>query len=82
MTKITASAAARGFAALLARVERGEEVVITKREIPVAIISPYRLPAMTAERQALIDHAIKLMKKGLPWPEGIGPFTRDEMHER
>jgi antitoxin (DNA-binding transcriptional repressor) of toxin-antitoxin stability system len=73
----------RRFAALLVRVERGEEVIITKRGTPVAILSPYRPPAMKPERQAAIDRAIKLMKKGLPWPDGVGPpFTRDEMHER
>ena len=82
MTKITARDATRGFAALLKRVERGEQVVITKHGRPVAVLSPYRAAAMTPERQAAIDRAIKLMEKGLSWPEGVGPFTRDEMHER
>jgi prevent-host-death family protein len=83
MKTITAREANQGFSDLLAQVERGEEVLITKRGKPVAVISPYRAPAMTPERQAAIDRAIKLMEKGLPWPEGVGPpFTRDEMHER
>jgi prevent-host-death family protein len=82
MKTMTAREANHGFSDLLARVERGEEVLITKRGTPVAVLSPYRPPAMTSERQAAIDHAIKLMAKGLPWPEGVGPFTRDEMHER
>jgi antitoxin (DNA-binding transcriptional repressor) of toxin-antitoxin stability system len=62
-------------------VERGEEILITKRGSPVAILSPYR-PPMVAERQAAIDHAIGLMTKGLPWGDAEPPFTREEMHER
>jgi prevent-host-death family protein len=82
MKKITVRGASLRFSALLAQVERGERVLITKRGKPVAILSPYQPPAMTAERQAAIDHAIKLMEKGLDWPDGAVPFTRDEMHER
>jgi prevent-host-death family protein len=82
MTKITASKATRQFAALLARVERGEEVVITKRGMPVAVISPYRARAMTPERQAAVARAIELMTKGLAWGDAGPPFARDEMHER
>ncbi len=36
---------------------------------------------MTSEREAAVDHALRLMMKGLPWGEAK-PFTRDEMHER
>jgi prevent-host-death family protein len=87
MKKFTVRSANLRFSALLAHAERGETVLITKRGKPVAMLSPYRPPAqppaMTAERKAAIDHAIKLMEKGLDWPEGVGPpFTRDEMHER
>jgi prevent-host-death family protein len=82
MKTMTAREANHGFSDLLARVERGEEVLITKRGAPVAVISPYRPPTMTAERMAAVDHALKLMTKGLPWGEAIRPFTRDEMHER
>jgi len=82
MKTITAREANHGFSDLLARVERGEEVLITKRGSPVAVISPYRPPVMTPERRAAIDHALKLMTKGLPWGERLRRFTRDEMHER
>jgi prevent-host-death family protein len=82
MMEITASDAAQNLAAPLARVERGEDILITKRGTPVAILSPYRPLAMTPERHAAVTRAIELMEKGLPWPEGVGPFTRDEMHER
>jgi prevent-host-death family protein len=82
MKTMTAREANHGFSDLLARVERGEEVVITKRGTPVAVLSPYRRPAMTPERQAAIARAIELMAKGLPWGDAEPPFTRDEMHER
>jgi prevent-host-death family protein len=81
MRKIPVRKASRAFSRLLARVERGEEILITKRGKPVAVISPYR-PRVTADRRAAIDHALKLMTKGLPWGETLPPFTRDEMHER
>jgi prevent-host-death family protein len=82
MKTITAREANQGFSELLTRVERGEEVLITKRGNPVAIISPYRASAMTPERQAAIAHAIELMTKGLAWGDEEPHFSRDEMHER
>jgi prevent-host-death family protein len=82
MKTVTAREANQGFSDLLAKVERGEEVLITKRGNPVAVLSPYRTPAMTPERQAAIAHAIELMTKGLDWGEDEPHFTRDEMHER
>ncbi|HEV2954964.1 MAG TPA: type II toxin-antitoxin system prevent-host-death family antitoxin [Xanthobacteraceae bacterium] len=82
MKTMTAREANHGFSDLLARVERGEEVLITKHGTPVAVVSPYRPPAMTPERKAAIDHALKLMAKGLPWGDKFRRFTRDEMHER
>jgi prevent-host-death family protein len=82
MKAVSARDANHGFSALLSRVERGEEVLITKRGQPVAVLSPYRPAAMTAERQAAIEHAIKVMAKGLPWGSALRNFTRDDMHER
>jgi len=81
MKKVTVRDANRGFSALLAQVERGEPVLITRRGNPVAILLPYGAP-MTAPRQAAIDHARELMKKGLAWGEEELHVTRDEMHER
>jgi prevent-host-death family protein len=82
MKKVNARAANQGFSALLSEVEAGEEILITRHGRPVAILGPYRPLAMTAERQKAIGRAIKLMEKGLPWGDGLGGFTRDEMHER
>jgi prevent-host-death family protein len=82
MKTISARQANHGFSDLLAQVEQGEEILITKRGNPVAIISPYRAPAMTPERQAAIARVAELMEKGLAWREEEPHFTRDEMHER
>jgi prevent-host-death family protein len=83
MRSVTAREANQGFSELLSQVEKGEEIVITKRGQPVAVLSRYRPPEMTPERQAAIERAIAVMKKGLPW-EGkeFRTYTRDEMHER
>jgi prevent-host-death family protein len=82
MKTFTAREANHRFSQLLSQVEHGEEVVITKRGQPVAVLSPYRPAAMTAERQAAIAHAIEVMAKGLPWGGAWRNFSRDEMHER
>jgi antitoxin (DNA-binding transcriptional repressor) of toxin-antitoxin stability system len=58
----------------LSRVERGEEILITKRSRPVALLSPYRPPRQIPERQAAIDNAIKVMAQGLPWGAAVQPY--------
>lgn len=82
MRTVTARDANQGFSDLLSRVEDGEEVVITRHGKPVAVMAPYRTPAMTPERLAAIEHAVAVMEEGLPWGQGFRTFSRDEMHER
>ena len=86
MKIVSARQANHAFSELLARVERGEEILITKRSKPVAVLRPYRPPLMTPERQKAIAHAVDVMAKGLPWilPRGgaLRKFEREEMHER
>jgi prevent-host-death family protein len=82
MKTVSARQANQEFSAVLSRAERGEEVLITKHNKPVAVLSPYRASAMTAERKRTIRHAVNLMKKGLPWGDALPPFTRDDMHDR
>jgi prevent-host-death family protein len=82
MKTVSARQANHEFSSLLARAERGEDILITKRSKPVAILSPYRPPAMTAERKKAIQHAIHVMTKGLSWGDTVPKFSRDEMHER
>jgi prevent-host-death family protein len=67
---------------LLARVEQGEDVLITKRGRPIAVLSPYQHQATIAERESALSRALALMDEGLPWGEALQPFARDEMHER
>src|SRR6516162_10080419 len=67
MKTVSARQANHDFSELLSRVERGEEILITKRSKPVALLSPYHPPRLTPERQAAIDHAIEVMAQGLSW---------------
>jgi prevent-host-death family protein len=82
MKTVSARQANHEFSDLLSRVERGEEILITKRSKPVAILVPYRPPHMTPERKKAIRHALDLMTKGLAWGNALPRFHRDEMHER
>jgi len=66
MKTVSARQANHEFSELLSSVERGEEVLITKRPKPVAVLPPYRPPLLTPERQKAIDHAIEVMARGLP----------------
>jgi prevent-host-death family protein len=82
MKTVNARRANHEFSALLSRAERGEEILIIKHNKPVAVLSPYRSPATTAERKRAIRYALQLMKKGLPWGDALPRFARDEMHDR
>jgi prevent-host-death family protein len=82
MKTVSARQANHEFSDLLSRAERGEQILITKRRKPVAVLSPYRPPLMTAEREIAIQHAIEVMAKGLSWGGSLQSFKRDEMHER
>lgn len=65
MKTASARQANHEFSELLSRVERGEEILITKRNKPMALLSPYRPPLLTPERRVAIDHATDVMAKGL-----------------
>ena len=82
MKVVSARQANHEFSDLLSRVERGEEILITKRSKPIAVLSPYRLSAMTPEREEAIRHAVAVMEKGLGWGAALRKFKRDEMHAR
>jgi prevent-host-death family protein len=82
MKTVSARQANHEFSALLARAEHGEEILITKHNKPIAVLSPYRAPTITAERKKAIQHAINAMNKGLRWGDALPRFTRDEMHDR
>ena len=46
MKTVSARQANLDFAKLLSRVERGEEILITKRSKPVALLCPYQPPRL------------------------------------
>ena len=78
MKTVSARQANLDFAKLLSRVECGEEILITKRSKPVALLSPFQPLRLTPKRQA----AIEVIAQGPPWDAALRTFTRDEMHER
>lgn len=80
MRTVSARAANQGFSTILAQAEAGEEVVITRRGTPVAVLRPFPDPADTPERQALVASVVAEIEAGLPLQ--ARRFTRDEMHER
>jgi prevent-host-death family protein len=80
MKTVSARDANQHFSKLLARVEAGEEVVITRRGRPVARMVAAR-PKLTGEQRAkALAELNKIMDRG--YRLGGKPLTRDEMHER
>jgi prevent-host-death family protein len=80
MKSISARDANQAFSKLLAEVEAGHEIIITRRGEPVARMVPVQRPLQGAEREAAIKRMAVRMRKGLRL--GGRRFTRDEMHER
>jgi prevent-host-death family protein len=79
MKTVSAREANQHFSKLLADVEAGDEVVITRRGRPVArLVRETRLSP--EERAKAVEELKKIMERGVRF-EGP-PMTRDEMHER
>jgi prevent-host-death family protein len=81
MKQVTAREANQHFARILSAVEAGEQVVISKRGKPVAVMSPYK-PALDAEHQAAVERMIASMDEPVELGAPFRTFPRDEMHER
>jgi prevent-host-death family protein len=81
MKHVTAREANQHFAKVLSAVEAGEQVVISKRGKPVAVMSPYK-PALDAEHQAAVEHLKAVLNEPVELGAPFRTFTRDEMHER
>ena len=65
----------------IAAVERGEEVIITRRGRPVARLVPVsKKRQLTPEQKAARKRMLARMRKG--YPLGIGRIDRDSLHER
>jgi len=82
MRQITARDANQRFSEILSAVQAGEEVTITRRGRPVAVVSPYRGPALIPEGQAAIDKAIAIMDEPAAVKDEFRGYSRNEMHER
>jgi prevent-host-death family protein len=81
MKHVTAREANQHFAKVLSAVEGGEQVVISKRGKPVAVMSPYK-PALDAEHAAAVERLKAVLDEPVILPEGFRTYSRDEMHER
>jgi prevent-host-death family protein len=77
MRTISAREANQQFARILGEAANGEEIVITRRGKPVAILAPYRQAPLTSEQEKAIEQLVEMMKRGLV--HGGRRFTRDEM---
>ena len=78
---VSAREANQAFSRILGEAEGGEEIVITRRGKPVAVLRPWKQP-MTPERRAAIERAIALMREGVDL--GGGPYyaSRDELYDK
>lgn len=80
MKTISAREANQKFSKLLSDVGGGEEVVITRRGIPIARIVPAKGAGADADREAAIARMSARLRKGVSL--GNEKATREEMHER
>ena len=68
------------FGELLSRVEQGEEVIITRREVPVARIVPEAHPSQLQMRQLILDIKQRRKKRRLN-PDGLPRISVKELVE-
>ena len=81
MKFVSAREANQAFSRVLGEAECGEDLIITRHGNPVAILRSHRSAADSADRQAAVEHAIRLMDNA-PSLGTTRRFSRDEMHER
>jgi prevent-host-death family protein len=79
MRSVSAREANQQFARILGEAADGEEIVITRRGRPVAVLAPYRPPALTPEKEAAIARVVEMMRRGLV--HGARRFSRDEIYD-
>jgi prevent-host-death family protein len=80
MKTVSARDANQSFSKLLADVESGEEVVITKHGLPVARLIPLYAPLRGPARAKAFRRMMALMRKGLPL--GGLRVKREEIYDR
>jgi prevent-host-death family protein len=80
LTQITAREANQRFSEVLAKVERGGQgFVVTKHGRPVARILPFGAEGTSEDgtKEVILRRLFASAK-----PLGVGPVSRDELHER
>lgn len=81
MRSVSAREANQAFSRLLGEAESGQEIVITRRGRPIAVLTPWKPPTMTPERAAAVERAITMMRDA-PVPPGTGyRFNREELYD-
>jgi len=79
MATLTAFEAKTRFGELLDRVSRGEEIVITRHEKPVARIVPEGRPALRQVRQAVDE--LRALRQEMSRRRGFQPLSDREIRE-
>jgi prevent-host-death family protein len=79
MRTVTAREANQGFSKLLAAVEAGEEVLITKRGHVVAKLTSPAEATSDASREAALARLLAHLERGLPL--GVRSFSRAEIYD-
>jgi len=77
MATVTALEAKTRFGELLDRVSRGEEIVITRHEKPVARIVPEGRPALGRIREAAAE--LRSLREEMARRRGFKPLTDKEI---
>ena len=77
---VSAREANQRFSSILAEVDAGHEVIVTRRGKPVARIVPFARKELTPERRAAIERMRALMKEGADL--GGLKINRDELYDR
>ena len=77
MATVTAFEAKTRFGELLDRVTRGEEIVITRHDKPVARIIPEGRPAIAEIQQAVSD--LRALRSAMGKRRGFKPLTDKEI---
>lgn len=79
MATVTAFEAKTRFGELLDRVSRGEEIVITRHEKPVARIIPEGRPALAVVRQAVNE--LRALRREMAKRRGFKPLADKEIRD-
>ena len=79
MATVTALEAKTRFGALLNRVARGEEVIITRHEKPVARLIPEGRPALRQVQEAVRE--LHALRREMAARRGFKPLSAKEIRE-